>query len=90
MQDLAHTSATAAPLQDVDWINGRAIEIFFVDYELAHALGGSPGWYWWACYPGCLPNGDAFGPFPTSFRALKDAIEAGRVGATCPRALPSA
>jgi hypothetical protein len=57
-----------------DWINGRAIEVFYADEELAHAFGDSPGWYWWSCYPGYLPDGDAFGPFPTSYRALKDAI----------------
>jgi hypothetical protein len=70
----AHAAATMAPLYDVDWINGRAIEVFYADEELAHAFGGSPRWYWWSCYPGYLPDGDAFGPFPTSYRALKDAI----------------
>ncbi len=83
MRNPADASATTAPLYDVDWINGHAIEVFFVDDEMARALGGSPGWYWWACYPGCLPDGDAFGPFPTSYRALKDAIEAERKCATC-------
>jgi hypothetical protein len=73
MQNHTHKSATRAPLYDVDRINGRAIEVFYADEELARAFGGSPGWYWWACYPGCLPDGDAFGPFPTSYRALKDA-----------------
>jgi hypothetical protein len=67
-----------APLYDVDWIAGRSIEVFHADKELAHAMGSSPGWFWWACYPGCLPDGDAFGPFPTSYRALKDAL--GSVG----------
>lgn len=33
------------------------------------------GWYWWSCYPGCLPDGDAFGPFSTSHRAMYDADE---------------
>jgi hypothetical protein len=74
MQNPVNKSATTAPLYDVDWINGRAIEVFFVDVELARAVGGAPGFYWWACYPGCLPEGEAFGPFPTSYRALKDAL----------------
>ena len=76
MQDPAHTSATTAPFYDVDWINGRAIEVFYANEELARAFGSSPGWYWWACYPGCLPYSDAFGPFTTSDRALKDATGA--------------
>jgi hypothetical protein len=77
MQVPSHASTTHAPLFDVDWINGRAIEVFFADEELACAFGGSRGWYWWSRYPGCLPGGDAFGPFPTSYRALKDATERG-------------
>jgi hypothetical protein len=63
-----------APLHDVDWINGRAIEVFHADERLARAFGGPPGWYWWSCYPGCLPDGDAFGPFPSSYRAYHDAL----------------
>ena len=63
-----------ASLYDVDWINGRAIEVFFLDAETARALGGSPGLYWWKCYPGCLPDSDAFGPFPTCYRAYRDAL----------------
>ena len=33
------------------------------------------GWYWWACFPGCLPDGDPSGPFATSRQALEDADE---------------
>ena len=36
-----------------------------------------PGWYWWACFPGCLPDGDAIGPFATPKDAYYDAINAG-------------
>jgi hypothetical protein len=82
MQNRTPTSATTAPLYDVDWINGRAIEVFFADNELARAFGGPSGWYWWECYPGCLPDSDAFGPFTTSYRALKDAIQGPRLCAT--------
>lgn len=31
------------------------------------------GWYWWACFPGCLPNGEPEGPFATAAEALADA-----------------
>lgn len=34
-----------------------------------------PGWYWLACFPGCLPDGDSVGPFSTSMDAYYDAIE---------------
>jgi len=35
----------------------------------------SPGWYWWLCFPGCLPDSDPYGPFPTEQDALEDARE---------------
>jgi len=34
-----------------------------------------PGWYWWSCFPGCLPDSDPFGPFATEAEALTDARE---------------
>jgi hypothetical protein len=75
-----HPSATA-PLYDVDRITGRAIEAFYADDKLALSLGGEPGWYWWSCLPGCLPDGGAFGPFGSAYLAFKDATLAQFVGA---------
>ena len=34
---------------------------------------GGTGWYWWACFPGCLPDGPANGPFDTYDLAMADA-----------------
>ena len=34
-----------------------------------------PGWYWWACFPGCMPDGDPMGPFATEAEAIADAQE---------------
>ena len=34
---------------------------------------GAPGWYWWACFPGCLPDSDPIGPFDTEAEAIDDA-----------------
>ena len=31
------------------------------------------GWFYWFCFPGCLPEGDARGPFETEDAALADA-----------------
>jgi hypothetical protein len=31
------------------------------------------GWYWQACFPGCLPDGDPMGPFKTESDAMADA-----------------
>jgi|TARA_R110000823_G_scaffold311428_1_gene436946 hypothetical protein len=33
------------------------------------------GWYWRACFPGCLPDGDSIGPFARSSKAFYDADE---------------
>ena len=34
------------------------------------------GYYWWACFPGCLPDGEPCGPFETAREAYNDAIGA--------------
>lgn len=51
-----------------------------VNYNLEN-LGGQAddysvtevGWYWWPCFPGCLPDGDPSGPFDTEAEATADA-----------------
>jgi len=35
--------------------------------------GITGGWFWWSCLPGCLPDGDAIGPFASHALALADA-----------------
>jgi hypothetical protein len=50
-------------------------EVFFTcgsfdqEAEDSHA----PGWYWQACFPGCLPDSDPCGPFQTKAEAMADA-----------------
>ena len=34
---------------------------------------GETGWYWWPCFSGCMPDGEAVGPFPNSIEAWEDA-----------------
>ena len=42
------------------------VEVYYeVDLE-----GG--GWYWRACFPGCLPDSDPIGPFDTREEAIRD------------------
>ncbi len=31
------------------------------------------GWYYWFCFPGCLPDSDPIGPFATEQEAIEDA-----------------
>ncbi len=64
-----------------------SFEVFWADRGgLAYYCGqnaheGEPesaaGWYWWACFPGALPDGEAAGPFASSRQALEDADEWG-------------
>lgn len=35
-----------------------------------------PGWYYWYCFPGCMPDSDPIGPFATKADALADARSA--------------
>lgn len=55
------------------------VEVFYVTLEDTNASHEKaddiyePGWYWWSCFPGCMPDGDPFGPFETEGDALADA-----------------
>jgi hypothetical protein len=31
------------------------------------------GWFWWSCFPGCLPDSSPMGPYASHADALKDA-----------------
>ena len=31
------------------------------------------GWFWWACFPGCLPDGEPTGPFTSEDETIEDA-----------------
>jgi hypothetical protein len=33
------------------------------------------GWYYWPCFPGCMPDGDPIGPFDSEEEAIADARE---------------
>jgi hypothetical protein len=33
------------------------------------------GWFWWACFPGSLPDGGPHGPYKTKEEAVKAAQE---------------
>lgn len=48
------------------------------DFRWMDEEGNLPrcGWYWWPCFPGCLPDGDPIGPFKTERQAERDAKEA--------------
>ena len=51
------------------------IEVFCITSENPTEWGPNlaSGWYWQACFPGCLPDGEPNGPFPTPEEAIMDA-----------------
>ena len=60
------------------------IEVFYINKEEARSIQwygpdsdpvGEPGWYYWYCSPGCLPDSDPIGPFATREEALAAAQE---------------
>ena len=53
------------------------IEVFY-SYTDVPAWGEDiepiePGWYWWPCFPGCMPDSEPVGPFATEEEAIADA-----------------
>ena len=42
--------------------------------------GATGGYFWWSCFPGCLPDSPAIGPFKTYKEALADARESCDLG----------
>jgi hypothetical protein len=64
------------PLYDICPRTGAILEVFFSDRPLAQSFGASgPGWFWWSCQPGCLPDEPPTGPFLTSYAAYRQAFK---------------
>ena len=61
--------------KDEDGSESGSFETFYQDSKAEPCLETSsgPGWYWWACLPGCLPDGEPSGPFESEEEAIKDA-----------------
>ena len=60
------------------------VEIFYVEEsELLDfqdplddvAYPTESGWYYWYCFPGCLPDSDLFGPCKSEYHAICEARE---------------
>jgi hypothetical protein len=51
-------------------------EVYYVsqdEIDMESFSDAEPGWYWCACFPGCLPDSDPVGPFATEELATKNA-----------------
>lgn len=69
---------TALPDVEVFYFDGTAETIEATYARVPDAdVPIESGWYWWPCFPGCLPDGDPIGPFDTEAEALADAQEGG-------------
>jgi len=70
------TQVYSVPLRESDPYSLPDCEVFYL-YNLPNAdlirEGYEPGWYWWACFPGCLPDSDPIGPFASEELAIADA-----------------
>ena len=54
------------------------VEVFYAeagDLELEQGVPESEqseaGWYYWFCFPGCLPESDPSGPYPSEEAAIE-------------------
>lgn len=54
-------------------MNSRARDAMFDAIIENEQITG--GWFYWYCFPGCMPDSSAFGPFTTRAEALADAQE---------------
>ena len=64
------------------------LEIFYAEqgeiepaedfYEDETPEPSEAGFYYWHCFPGCMPDSEATGPFATEDEALADARESSR------------
>lgn len=61
-------------LPDVEVFYASKGELSFDTDELDESENEA-GWYYWYCWPGCLPEGDAMGPFQSEAAAVADMRE---------------
>ncbi len=60
----------ALPNAEVFFINDRAAKLARDRVEFADTELTEPGWYYWFCFPGCLPDGSANGPYESEREAI--------------------
>lgn len=55
------------PSRESDTYSLPDVEIFEVGENEREDT--APGWYYWFCFPGCMPDSDPFGPYETEQEA---------------------
>ena len=67
--------AAYEPVYDIDPRTGASVEVFYADHVLAQSFGAcGPGWFWWSCRCGSLPDVLPIGPFANSYLAYRAAV----------------
>ena len=54
------------------------VEVFYLtqgEIDSVPVCQFEQGWYFWACFPGCLPDADPVGPYATEQLAIDAARE---------------
>jgi len=57
------------------WMRDRLVEEMGYCGNNFVAAADLAGWYFWFCFPGCLPDSDAFGPYSTEEEAVSSMRE---------------
>ncbi len=65
------TEETALPDIEVFYLGTPDIKQMVIDGAMEDEC--EPGWFYWFCFPGCLPDSEPMGPFDTEADALADA-----------------
>jgi hypothetical protein len=64
------------PDVEIFYMSKKGMEVIGPDsiwYDPDEQTYRESGWYYWFCFPGCLPDSDAFGPFESAAAAQADA-----------------
>jgi len=60
----------AIPDAEVFYVDDRTAKLARERIELGDEMS-MPGWYYWHCFPGCLPDGPANGPYNDALEAIQ-------------------
>ncbi len=77
----AYEVAESSAYEDEQWeylkrfplatLNGRDRDRLIE--TMVDELGITGGWFYWYCFPGCMPDSDPYGPYDSPDAALADA-----------------
>jgi hypothetical protein len=54
------------------WYAAAGEQLLYDDF--GNVTTNESGWYWQACFPGCMPDGEPVGPFETKAEAIEDGM----------------